>query len=208
MKLINEHLTEKGRKTVDALIHASKKNFYIKGYQKTTVKDITKDAGVSVGTFYLYFEDKFSLYELVLSNYSDFIKKEIRKRIPKNIDRKEAERQGLIAYIQLAKEHPDIYRVIWEALSIDRRLFFDYYDDFAKSYIRQLEKAKTAGEIDYPNAEIAAYMFIGMHTFLGFRYSSLETVEEIEEVADQFIEMLSNGFFNDKTKNNERMEIV
>ena len=146
MDLVNQPFTEKGKKTLNALVDASRKNFYSKGYYKTTVKDITKDAGVSVGAFYLYFEDKLSVYKYLVTTYGKFIRNHISKHIEASPTRREAERAGLIAYIDLVRENPDIYNIVWEALYIDKEIFMDYYLEFSQSYSRQLEKSKESLE--------------------------------------------------------------
>ena len=88
MDLVNQPFTEKGQKTLDALVEASRRNFYTKGYYKTTVKDITKDAGVSVGAFYLYFEDKLSVYKYLVTTYGKFIRAHISEHIKASDSRK------------------------------------------------------------------------------------------------------------------------
>jgi AcrR family transcriptional regulator len=52
------------RKT--ALLNAAKVIFFENGYKNTTIKDITDKAGVSIGTFYLYFDNKLTIYKNVL----------------------------------------------------------------------------------------------------------------------------------------------
>lgn len=200
MDIANQPLTEKGQKTLDALAASAQKNFYTKGYYKTTIKDITKDAGVSVGAFYLYFEDKLSVYKYLVNNYGKFIREEIRQRVGKANNRTEAERLGLMAYIELVRDHPDIYNIIWESLYIDREIFHNYYEDFAASYIRQLNKAKVQDEMQFNNVELVAYMFIGMHTFLGMKYGTMDTDADVEALADEFIEILTKGIFTNKHK--------
>lgn len=195
MDIANQPLTEKGQKTLDALVASAQTNFYSNGYYKTTIKDITKDAGVSVGAFYLYFEDKLSVYKYLVNKYGKFIREEMRQRVGEATNRIEAERLGLIAYVELVRDHPYIYNVLWESLYIDREIFNNYYEDFAASYMRQLERAKGKGEMEFENSELVAYMFIGMHTFLGMKYGSMNPETDIEKIADDFIEMLTKGFF-------------
>lgn len=57
---------EKKDKKKYALYEAAIKNFRTKGIDKTTVSDITEDAGVAKGTFYLYFKDKNELINKVV----------------------------------------------------------------------------------------------------------------------------------------------
>ena len=59
-------IDEKKKRKQNALLNTAYKLFTEKGFSKTSVSDITKDAGVAKGTFYLYFKDKLDLrYKLI-----------------------------------------------------------------------------------------------------------------------------------------------
>ena len=47
----------------NSILQSAVKIFTQKGYNQTTVKDIVEDAGVSIGTFYLYFKSKEDIFE-------------------------------------------------------------------------------------------------------------------------------------------------
>ena len=47
------------------LIETARRVFREKGYAATSVTDIVKEAGVSQGTFYFYFEDKEAVFDAV-----------------------------------------------------------------------------------------------------------------------------------------------
>ncbi|UUX34976.1 TetR/AcrR family transcriptional regulator [Fundicoccus culcitae] len=201
MDLINQPLTDKGRKTVDDLVASARFHFYKNGYNKTKIKDITNTANTSVGAFYLYFQDKYSLYKYIVEQYGLEIRSKIKARTGKTSNRREAERQGLITFIELVRENPDMYNILWESIYIDKEIFFNYYRDFAASYIRQIQRAGEQGEVTTENPEVLAYILIGAHTFLGIRYGMMQNDEDINEVADEFMNVLENGIF---TKPNEK----
>ena len=75
MPLVNLPKTQRGQETLDNLCAAAERVFYRKGYHNSTIKDITKEAQIGLGTFYIYFSDKKSLYVYLLSDYSKFIRK-------------------------------------------------------------------------------------------------------------------------------------
>ncbi|MGO4936355.1 TetR/AcrR family transcriptional regulator [Fundicoccus sp. Sow4_H7] len=195
MELINEPLSDKGKKTVDDLVESARQHFYTKGYNKTKIKDITSSANTSIGAFYLYFQDKYSLYKYIVEQYGLEIRAKLKERTGKVNNRQEAERQGLVTFIELVRENPDMYNILWESIYIDKEIFFNYYHDFAKSYIRQIELASDKGEVSVENPEVLAYILIGAHTFLGVRYGMMKNDEDIEVVADEFMHILENGIF-------------
>lgn len=195
MDLINQPVTDKGKKTVKDLENAARKLFYEKGYHKTTIKDIAKLANSSVGAFYLYFEDKLSLYKYIVQQYGAEIRQRVYERTKGITSQKEAERQGMFAFIELVREHPDMYNVLWESIYIDPEIFKNYYLDFAKRYSRSLKQAEQNGEVKIVNIDALAFMLIGIHTFLGVGYGVIKNEEDLESVADQLLDMLNNGIF-------------
>lgn len=59
-------LTDRGRKTRDALLVAARSVFEDKGYPATRMSDIADAAGVAHGTVYTYFEDKAAVFDAVV----------------------------------------------------------------------------------------------------------------------------------------------
>lgn len=55
--------------TKKKIVDAAMLLFSTKGYYKTNSKEIAKDAGVSIGSFYTYFEDKKALLIDILNTY-------------------------------------------------------------------------------------------------------------------------------------------
>lgn len=197
-----EPKTEKGKETLNKICAEAEILFAQKGYHATSIKDIMKNAGLGTGTFYIYFTDKLSLYKQLLSTYSKRIRKNIALKVEGANSRKEAEKLGILGYLETVAENPSIYNVIWESLYIERSLFDDYYKDFAKNYIIQLDQAKTDGEIyEDIDVEVLAYMLIGISNFVGIRYAVFENNEDkFEEIADSVVKMLDGGVFKQNEK--------
>jgi AcrR family transcriptional regulator len=60
-------VTLKGQRTRERLVQAADKLFRDRGYKEVSVPAIAQAAGVSIGTFYRYFENKEELFTLLLS---------------------------------------------------------------------------------------------------------------------------------------------
>ena len=56
---------EDTRSKRQAIIEAARNIFAMKGYEDTTIAEIADDAGVAVGTVYLYFHNKREIYTSV-----------------------------------------------------------------------------------------------------------------------------------------------
>ncbi|MEM9529887.1 MAG: helix-turn-helix domain-containing protein [Pseudomonadota bacterium] len=57
---------EKAEARREALITAALRCFAARGFDATTMRDISREAGLAVGTYYLYFEDKRAVLDAVI----------------------------------------------------------------------------------------------------------------------------------------------
>lgn len=196
MKYINQPKTQRGEKTLHNIISAAEIVFRDKGYNGATVRDIALEAGVSVGTFYIYFVDKKSIYDYLVEEYSHYIRSEISKRTAHLTSRKEIEREGLLVYLEIVRNKKHIYNIIWESLYIDPAHFKKYYMNFAKNYIFGLEDAVKNGDVRKDvDIEAVAWMLMGVSNFLGLRYVMFDEEEDLEKIVDLVIDVIDKGLF-------------
>lgn len=191
----NEPKTVRGKITLQKIVDAAEHLYYEKGFHQTTIKELTERAGVGLGTFYIYFEDKKSLYDYLLGRYSHFIRQSIARKIDGAENRKEAERLGLVAFLEIVRDKPYIYNIIWESLYIDKQMFIDYYRNFAKHYITQIEKAIEENEMKNVDPEVTSYVLMGISNFIGLRYAMFDQDRDLEDVADEVIKIIDLGLF-------------
>lgn len=195
MPLVNMPKTQRGQETLDNLCAAAERVFYKKGYHNSTIKDITSEANTGLGTFYIYFNDKKSLYVHLLSDYSKFIRKAISKKISHLTDRRDIEREGLVAFLEVVRDNQYIYNIIWESLYIDKKLFVGYYEDFARHYINYIEIAQEEGEMRKLNPETVAYVLMGIANFVGLRYTMFDKRDNFDDIADDVATIYNEGLF-------------
>lgn len=189
--------TKKAKEKFEKIIAAADQEFFDKGYEKASIANITAAANMAVGTFYLYFKDKLSLYHYILFDYQDRIKRYINARIGNCQNRYEKERVGLMAWLEFINENPHTYNIIWQSLFIDKTLFKDYYSKFAASYKRGLQKdADQLIDIDY---ETLAFTLMGTSSFLGLKTLIYDgeklSQEEIERMTDSVMKILGGNIF-------------
>lgn len=186
--------TARGLTTMNRIIKAAETEFGRKGYYNTGVNDIATRAKVASGTIYLYFDDKYSLYVHLLTQYGHRIRKEIAKCTENCATRHELEREGLLAFLRLVKKRPYMYNIIWESLYIDPKLFAEYYETFALRYKHQLDKAQ--GEVTQMDTTVMAYCLMGVSNFLGLKYVFFDKDADLEYVVDEAMKFLSLGALN------------
>lgn len=187
-----------GLKSFNKIIEVSKELIANKGYQATSINEIIREASIATGTFYKYFDDKRAVYDYLLNDYSIKIRKRISDAIKDSKTRYDKEKIGLRAFIKFALEDKLSYRLIWESLFVDRDLFVNYYKNFSKSYIKQLEQAVKSNEID-PNIDLETLSFVlmGISNFVGLQVAFKDNVTEddLDNITDQAMYILKNGMF-------------
>jgi AcrR family transcriptional regulator len=103
------------------------------------------------------------------------------------------EREGLRAYYENAREHPNLYRVVRQAEFVDEECYRRYYDRFAKGYVRGLTQAMEAGQIRRMDPEALAYCLMGIGDFLGMRWVIWEGDPGLERVLDAAMALIQHG---------------
>ena len=183
--------TERGKTTMNRIIKAAETEFGRRGYHNTSVNDIATRAKVAPGTIYIYFEDKYSLYCHLLKQYGHKIRKNIARHIEGLTDRLEIERAGLLAFLEHVKRYPHMYNIIWESLYINKELFVNYYEDFARRYKAQLDKA--ADELVDMDTMVLAYVFMGVSNFVGLKYVFFDKEADLTRVVDEVMKLMAHG---------------
>lgn len=187
--------TKIGQHKMDVLVASAEELFAEKGFYDTSVADICKHAHTAVGTFYIYFATKTDVYRCLLDKYQAEIKNLLAESIKDCTTRFEKERNGIKCFVKYAVSNPTIYKVIWGSLSIDEKMFHDYYVSFAKSYIYGLQSGED--EISIDDYTTLAYALMGLSNFLGLRaiFENM-TADQIDQMIDGTImPMLANGSF-------------
>lgn len=197
-------ITKHGTKTFLKIINTAKKLFAEKGYNSTSINKIIEESKIATGTFYIYFDDKLSLYKYILEDYKEKIREHIKKATINCKTRYELEREGIKAFIEFAYVDHLSYNIIWESLFIDRTIFQEYYTNFASRYVAGLNAAKENGELQEIDLETLSYILMGISNFVGlqviFKKHNNEKLapKDIDFYVDQIMLLLKRGVFTNK----------
>lgn len=188
--------TAKGMETLNNILSASAQLIYEKGYYGANIADITKLAGVATGTFYLYFSSKLSLYRYLLLQFGHQIRREMSQKTANCQTRREAEKEGLRAWLEYVRAHPYVYNIIWESLYVDRDLFKEYYETFSEAYSAGLRLAQEEGEVKDIDLSVLSYMLMGISTFVGLKFCLLGNgISDLDTVVEEAMRVLDGGMF-------------
>lgn len=185
--------TARGQKTRGKLLRAAEAVFGEKGYERASIADITRRGGVALGTFYVYFPDKQSIFVEVVDELGARLRRLIASSVEGCQTRMEVEREGLRAFFQFASKHRNLYRIVRQAEFVDEACYRRYYERFARGYARGLSKAMDDGEVRRMDAETLAYCLMGMGDFLGMRWVLWEGEKGLEKVLDVAMTLIRHG---------------
>ncbi len=137
---------------------SAKELFSLKGFKDTNVSDITKKAGVAVGTFYNYYSSKEKLFMDIFLDENIKLKKSCLQSIDLNNSPLEVVRQMLGLNVQGMKANPILRE--WYNRSVFIRIeqiyreengleSFDFlYDSFYEIILKWQEEGKMRRDID------------------------------------------------------------
>ncbi len=185
--------TERGRRTLAAIIEAAAAEFGEKGFHDASVSGITRRAGVALGSFYTYFDSKDAVFRALVRHMSERVRDHVAPGIRAAADGIAAERAGLASFLGFVREHKEIYRIIDEAEFVDPASFREHYASTAERIRQRLSAAAARGEMRADVSEVHAWALMGMNVFLGLRYGVWDTREPVDDVADAVADMLVHG---------------
>ncbi len=185
--------TSRGRKTRQRILDAAEAEFGEKGFHAGSIAGITQRAGVALGTFYTYFESKEEIFQALVTYMSRRIREWVGERVAGASDRLTAERMGIEAYIEFARQHKGIYRIVSEAEFVAPDAYREHYGGFARAYRRNLERAARDGELREGDFEAWAWAIMGIAVFTGMRFVIMDESKSPSEVADIITDLIANG---------------
>ncbi len=160
----------KGQRTRARLVAAAEEVFGEGTYDDASVVEITRRAGVSPGTFYLYFPSKIDIFREVVRELGHQVRSTIARAIEDRETRAEKEREGFRAFFDFVSEHPNLYRIIRQAEFVDPASYRAHYERLAKGYVRGLKEAMASGEFRDADPEVLAYSLMGTAELVGARW--------------------------------------
>ena len=186
--------SEEGRRSFDKLVKAAEDCFSQQGYRNTTIKDIARSAGLSVGAFYIYFRSKYQLYVYIMQSFARRLQGYLDSRAGKITgDTVDVQVGYIMEFIRFAYENPACYNLIFESLYIDRDLFLQYYYLYAQRYVPALVKNRSLPEGMDPM--IWSFINMGIGNFIGLKVLAEDDAgpEQMEKIRRALYILLRAG---------------
>ncbi|MDR1376249.1 MAG: TetR/AcrR family transcriptional regulator, partial [Synergistaceae bacterium] len=173
MEYIKRPKTKRGEKTLHSICEAAECLFAEKGYYGTEVGDITRRAGISAGTFYIYFPDKISIFRHLMEELAHELRQEIREAKRKypssSMSMLELETLNIRTFFHFVSKHIGLFAIVWQSQFVDPPSFKKYYERFSSGYITEIQTAQEHGEM-YPfEPALFSYYLMGIYNFVALK---------------------------------------
>jgi AcrR family transcriptional regulator len=182
--------TARGRATLRKLLDAAAIEFGERGFHEASISGITRRAGTALGSFYTYFDSKDEIFRALVQDMSAQVGKHAAAAMQEASGALDRERAALKGFLEFAREHKEIYRIIDEAEFVDSESYRAHYQVTATRILSRLQAGAAAGEIRGDVSELHAWAVMGMNVFLGLRYGIWNedmTPDAIASAANDFI---------------------
>ena len=191
---LREPRTERGRRTQRAILDAAASEFGEKGFHESSIVSITIRAGVALGSFYTYFESKEALFKALVADMSGRVRDHVAPVLGSHVGGAiEAEGVALEAFLDFARSHKEIYRIIDEAEFVAPQDWRAHYLTTAARILERLQAARVRGELGVEPDEVHAWAIMGMNVFLGLRFGVMDGSADLGEVAKAANALLKDG---------------
>jgi AcrR family transcriptional regulator len=184
------------------IVKAAIEAFSKKGYHRTKVSDVTKEAGISTGTFYIYFENKRELFIEVVEDVFRHIVGDAAKNIKgeENLGRKLVIRgrtfyENYSRYMEILNQlRAEIGAEDWAQEKLDRM-----YRSLTGPVIREAQEAIDNGELRPVDPELLSFALTGLIEVMSFRIS-LDDKYTIEDAIGFIADMIINGLIPEQDR--------
>ncbi|WP_042464083.1 TetR/AcrR family transcriptional regulator [Neobacillus dielmonensis] len=106
----------------DRIINAAIKEFAGNGYDKASTNEIVKEAGISKGLLFHYFQNKKQLFLFLFDHSIQIISDEFYKKIDlRETDFFARMRQAVMIKMELLTQYPEIFKFVEEAILEDSK---------------------------------------------------------------------------------------
>ena len=185
--------TERGRRTLRAILDAAAIEFGTRGFHETSIVSITARAGVALGSFYTYFDSKDAVFRALVRDMSAHVGRMGAAAMQGAPDALSGERAVLASFIAFARTHKELYRIIDEAEFVDAVSYRQHYESTAKRLQARLEAGSATGELRDDIGEVEAWAMMGMNVFLGLRFGVLSEDGDPTDIAAKASRLLGSG---------------
>jgi len=184
------------QKRKQEIINAAIYLFSTKGYHRTNIRDIAQKAGISTGTFYIYYPNKRELFIEVVDDVVRNVIGKIGNAIRKEKDiKKRLMLRGKVYYDNYPRYSEILNQLRAEIASDEqwpREKVKKIYQELTEPLIREAKEAIRQGVIRAVDPDLIAYAFTGLIDVLSMRIT-LDKKYTINDITAFLEDFATNG---------------
>lgn len=188
------------------ILEGARRVFSQMGFDAASMNDITREAGVSKGTIYVYFSNKEELFEALCEDVRAVLFADILNSLENNHDFREALIQFGVRLVELVASEEAV-RVQRFVIGVAERMphlgqrFYDKGPRRGQNLLKSiLERKVEAGELDIADTQLAAYQLSdlfqsGIYRQRLFAFKpDVPTAEEIRHNVTSAVDLFLRGY--------------
>lgn len=163
-------VTRRGQQTRQKLLRVARKTFEKHGYHRTSVSKICRGAGVAMGTFYQYFDNKTHIFLFLARELGRGLQDRVEAALKDPGDVTLQLREVISTFAAFIEENRAFYQIFREIEFVDRGLTLDFYDSLAARLVAWLDSKIDKGAIRPVRTPVAALALIAVAYFCALRW--------------------------------------
>lgn len=179
-------------RTAQELVAAAQRVLAAKGYHGAKIADIAREAGVGVGTFYLYYPTKEAVFLELVEVAATQLKSQMTEATSRNNDPADVSRRRIQVFFHFAAEHRDLFRIVFGHDASFHEVVRSAQEMFVADIVHNIRGGMEAGIFRGGNPEIWAQALVGMCIQAVTWWVEHEEVTA-EDVAAQVAELAQRG---------------
>lgn len=190
-------ITKEERKSI--IVLSALKLFSEKGFYTTTIPDIAKNVGMSVGSFYNYFTSKDVLAKELVLFISNYLGKKIRKINEEKISTEEKCSRIVSMYFDMAEEKPEMIEYFLRVYLSNREVFGEdckgmiCVSSFVTEMMMFFDEGVASGELHNQDFFSAFGLFMGYLGGMVFLHGEGILPEALEDYKKSISENIFNA---------------
>jgi AcrR family transcriptional regulator len=177
-----------------ALLRAAAELIAEHGYEGAIVARVAERAGLGAGTFYIYFETRQHMLDVLLPELTDEMLGRIAGKLHGSRDYLDMEERAFRAFVRVIDQTPGLFRIINEAQVAAPTAYTEHIERTISSYVASLERGHREGFVKGvvpAQFRELAYMLIGARNNLYVAYvNSGRKRKTLASIIDVYIRLV------------------
>jgi len=167
------------------------------GFFNTSMKDIAENAGIAVGTIYIYYKSKEELLDGIYKYSSSIVLKKIKLKLKNISDPLEMLRIIVKESIELSLKNPDVFMILFVdhkkiAIKNESNSPFNHFNEYIKLGKSILIKGKENGIFEFPDHENFFSGIMGFWSSIVLRAILIPVKVNNKKIKEEIVNLFEN----------------